>query len=138
MNELLGKLHVWPSLIAMNFIFMPMFIQGLAGVSRRLYDGGASYQFAESVVGLNRMMSYSAWLLGLAQIPFVINFFWSMRRGEPVEENPWQATTLEWAAPSPPPHGNFVTAPVAYRGPYEYSVPGGARDFAPQHQPTEA
>ena len=48
--------------------------------------------------------------------------------------NPWQATTIEWAAPSPPPHGNFVTAPEAYRGPYEYSVPGAATDYVPQNQ----
>ena len=48
--------------------------------------------------------------------------------------NPWQATTIEWAAPSPPPHGNFVVAPQAYRGPYEYSVPGAARDFLPQNE----
>jgi cytochrome c oxidase subunit I len=46
----------------------------------------------------------------------------------------WQATTIEWASPSPPPHGNFATAPQAYRGPYEYSVPGAAKDFVPQHE----
>ncbi len=49
-------------------------------------------------------------------------------------DNPWQATTLEWAAPSPPPHGNFATPPEAYRGPYDYSVPGHPTDFTPQFQ----
>ena len=48
--------------------------------------------------------------------------------------NPWQAKTIEWAAPSPPPHGNFLEPPQAYRGPYEYSVPGAATDFVPQNQ----
>ena len=62
--------------------------------------------------------------MGLAQIPFIINFFWSIKHGEKVNDNPWEATTLEWTAPSPPPHGNFLTTPVAYRGPYEYSLPG--------------
>ncbi|MCP3979675.1 MAG: cytochrome c oxidase subunit I [bacterium] len=138
MNEFLGKLHFWPSLIFMNCIFMPMFLQGLTGVSRRLADGGATYEFAEPVLFLNRMMSYAAWCLALAQIPFIINFFISIRGGEKVSNNPWEATTIEWAAPSPPPHGNFAAVPTAYRGPYEYSVPGEERDFTPQFQSKEA
>ena len=69
-------------------------------------------------------------LLAAAQIPFFINFWISWRSGVKVKsDNPWNATTLEWAAPSPPPHGNFVTEPTVYRGPYEYSVPGKKRDF---------
>ena len=43
-----------------------------------------------------------------------------------------RATTLEWATPTPPPHGNFPEPPVVYCGPYEYSVPGTPRDFSPQ------
>jgi cytochrome c oxidase subunit 1 len=73
--------------------------------------------------------------LALAQIPFIINFFMSMKKGEKVGDNPWGSTTIEWAAPSPPPHGNFVTPPSAYRGPYEYSVPGAETDFTPQCAP---
>ena len=49
-------------------------------------------------------------------------------------DNPWQATTLDWQTPTPPPHGNFITEPVALRGPYEYSVPGAKVDFTPQNQ----
>jgi cytochrome c oxidase subunit 1 len=121
----------------MNGIFLPMLIQGLGGVSRRLWDGGASYDFAQPVIHYNRMMSYSAWGLAIAQIPFIINVFWSIRGGKRVSINPWEATTIEWSAPSPPPHGNFTHAPVAYRGPYEYSVPGHVRDFTPQFEPPE-
>ena len=73
-------------------------------------------------------------LLNAAQLPFIFNFFWSIWKGEKVTENPWQATTIEWSAPSPPPHGNFVGAPAAYRGPYEYSVPGAPKDFWPQYE----
>jgi cytochrome c oxidase subunit 1 len=138
MSEGLGRLHFWPSLVFMNAIFMPMFVQGMAGMSRRLADGGASYDFAQNVLGLHRMISWSAWGLALAQIPFLVNFLWSLRHGEKVSDNPWEATTLEWQAPSPPPHGNFPEPPVVYRGPYEYSVPGQARDFLPQSQPSEA
>jgi cytochrome c oxidase subunit 1 len=135
MSDFLGKLHFWPTLIFMNGIFFPMFVQGMAGVSRRLWDGGETYAHAQDVLWLNELMSISAWGLGLAQIPFIVNFFWSLKRGRAADENPWLATTLEWAAPSPPPHGNFATQPVVYRGPYEYSVPGMERDYHPQFEP---
>src|ERR671911_186904 len=134
MNETLGRIHFFGSFVCMNVIFMPMFIMGLAGVSRRLFDGGASYDFAQPVLHFNVVSSWGAWILAIFQIPFIFNFFWSIWRGEKSGENPWQATTLEWAAPSPPPHGNFRTTPEAYRGPYEYSVPGAAKDFTPQYE----
>ncbi len=135
MSEKLGKLHFWPSLLFINGIFMPMFIQGLAGLSRRMYDGGDQYAHAQSVLPWNVFISYSAYGLLLAQLPFIYNFFVSMKRGEKVGPNPWQATTLEWAAaPSPPVgHGNFKEVPVVHRGPYEYSVPGHPTDYTPQN-----
>ena len=117
----------------MNGVFMPMFLTGLAGMSRRLADGGATYAFTKPVLHYNRMSSFSAWALALAQIPFIINFFWSMRKKERAVENPWHATTLEWSTPTPPPHGNFPVPPVVYRGPYEYSAPGATGDFFPQY-----
>jgi cytochrome c oxidase subunit 1 len=135
LSSFLGKLHFWPSFLFMNGIFLPMFVQGMAGVSRRLYDGGETYAHAQDVLWLNGVMSWSAWGLGLAQIPFIVNFFLSLKRGAEASDNPWQATTLEWAAPSPPPHGNFPTQPVVYREAYEYSVPGADRDFLPQNEP---
>jgi cytochrome c oxidase subunit 1 len=134
MNETLGKIHFAGSFVCMNVIFMPMFLLGLAGVSRRLFDGGASYDFAQPVLQLNVVSSWGAWILMLFQLPFIFNFFWSMRKGQKVGDNPWDATTIEWAAPSPPPHGNFAVAPRAYRGPYEYSVPGADKDFTPQFE----
>ena len=107
-------------------------------MNRRLWDGGASYQLAEPVLFLNTVMSHSAFLLGFFQLFFVANLFMSMRRGQATNTNPWQATTLEWATPTPPlAHGNFEHAPRAYRNPYEYSVPGAAADFVPQNAPDE-
>ena len=140
MSTLLGQIHFWPSFLFMNGIFFPMLIQGLAGVQRRLYDGGASYSHAQPVLHWNAFMSGSAWLLGLSQIAFIINLFWSLKKGEKVGSNPWDATTLEWAAaPSPPiAHGNFVEVPTVHRGPYDYSLPGASKDFTPQHQLQEA
>ncbi len=132
MCEVLGKIHFWLSFIFINGVFLPMFSLGLAGVSRRLWDQ-TQYAHAQPTQPLNVVISISAWCLGLAQIPFILNFFGSIFFGKKVEDNPWQSTTLEWAAPSPPGHGNFVTPPVVYRGPYEYSVPGSQHDFSPQH-----
>jgi len=135
MSERLGKLHFWPSLLFMNGIFLPMFIQGMAGVQRRLYDGGETYAHAQDTLWLNEVMSISAWGLAIAQIPFIVNFFLSLRKGAEAPDNAWDATTLEWAAPSPPPHGNFAEPMAAYRGPYEYSPPYSDREFMPQWQP---
>lgn len=139
MNDALGKLHFWLSLVFINGVFMPMFIQGLAGVSRRLYDGGQSYAHAQGVFHLNEFMSISAWCLAIAQIPFIVNFFWSIWKGRKVEHNHWDATTLEWAATTSPPlaHGNFATVPEVHRGPYEYSPPGNGKGYIPQHEPAE-
>ena len=134
MNDLLGKIHFWGTFLAMNGVFWPMLIQGLAGVNRRLYDGGLEYAHAQDTLQWNAFMSYSAWTLGVFQIFFIINFFWSMKKGQKVSDNPWDATTLEWTAPSPPPHGNFATPPRVFRGPYEYSVPGDPTDFTMQSQ----
>jgi cytochrome c oxidase subunit 1 len=148
MNETLGKIHFWLSLTFMNLIFMPMFAQGLAGMSRRMSDGGATYASAnmanEGVVGslsgavisANVAITHAAFGLLLAQVPFIINFFHSITHGRKVEnDNPWEATTLDWQTPTPPPHGNFDRPMAVYRGPYEYSQPGHEADFTPQNQP---
>jgi len=150
MSEFWGRVHFWSSLIFMNLIFMPMFAQGMAGMSRRMSDGGATYSLAEpdnadvggalsdTIMGLNVSISAAAWAMLLAQIPFIINLFWSVKYGKKVEsDNPWRATTLEWETPTPPPHGNFTKEIKVYRDPYEYSVPGAKEDFTPQAQPSK-
>ena len=140
MNENLGKIHFWGSFVCMNQIFFPMLIQGLAGVSRRLYDGGQQYAHAQGVLHLNEVMSIGAWVMAAFQVVFLVNFFVSIRKGKKVHENVWEATTLDWAAAPTPPiaHGNFASVPEVHRGPYEYSVPGHAKDFTPQNQLAEA
>jgi len=134
MNEVLGKIHFVGSFIAINVVFMPMFIQGLAGVNRRLWDGGAEYAHAQDVLQWNLTMSQGAWALGFFQIFFIINFFLSMKTGKKVDSNPWQATTIDWTDTTSPPlaHGNFAKVPVVYRDAYQYSVPGAKADFIPQ------
>jgi len=146
MSEYWGRIHFWSSFIFMNLIFQPMFAQGMAGMLRRLADGGLNYstiKVPEAIGGLTSFLislhTYILWAavgLGLAQIPFIINFFWSIKHGELTDsDNPWEATTLEWQTPTPPPHGNFDHPPHVYRGPYEYSVPGHEADFTPQNEP---
>jgi len=146
MNEFWGKVHFWCSLIFMNLIFQPMFAQGMAGMLRRMADGGANYSQAkvpgaigglsDRIMGFHTYILWAAVALGLAQIPFIINFFWSIKNGQKVtSDNPWGSTTLEWQTPTPPPHGNFAQTPQVCRGPYEYSVPGHPTDFTPQNQP---
>jgi cytochrome c oxidase subunit I len=151
MNEFWGRVHFWGSLIFMNLIFMPMFAQGMAGMSRRMSDGGATYSlanpdnadvtvgaFSDTIMGMNVSISAAAWAMLVVQLPFIVNLFWSVKHGEKVEsDNPWQATTLEWETPTPPPHGNFIKEVKAYRDPYEYSVPGAKEDFTPQAQPAK-
>ncbi len=135
MNEVLGHLHFWPSLVCMNFVFFPMLIQGLAGMNRRMYDGGASYAHNQTVLHLNGVISTAAFIMGAVQIFFIINLIWSMFKGEKIKnDNPWDATTLEWDTPSPPGHGNFTHPVEVFRGPYEYSVPGAKKDFTPQSE----
>jgi cytochrome c oxidase subunit 1 len=145
MSEFWGRVHFGLSFIFMNLVFGPMFIQGLAGMLRRMSDGGATYSLANSpgvegalpdfIMNMNKGVSHAAWMLGLAQIPFIINFFWSIKNGKKVEsDNPWQATTLDWQTPTPPPHGNFEKEQEVHRGPYDYSVPGAKSDYCPQNQ----
>jgi cytochrome c oxidase subunit 1 len=134
MNDLLGRLHFWGSLVGMNGIFMPMFLQGLAGMNRRLYDGGRGYELFGKFDGSFHLQAWSAVFLGVVQLIFIWNFFRSIKRGEQVSDNPWEATTLEWTTTSPPPHDNFGKTPVVHRGPYDYSEPGAKIDFTPQSQ----
>lgn len=134
MSDKLGKWHFWPSLLGMNLVFAPMFIQGMAGFHRRWYDGGKYFeQTSADWLWLNEVMTIGAFVLALGQIPFIVNVFMSIKGGKKItNDNPWGATTLEWATPTPPPHGNFTFDVTAERGPYEYSLPGAADDFTPQ------
>jgi cytochrome c oxidase subunit 1 len=145
MSEFWGRVHFFCSFIFMNLLFQPMFAQGMAGMLRRMHDGGANYSAATTdlktslpanILGMNVTISMAAWCLALSQVPFIINFFWSIRKGKAVtSDNPWQATTLEWQTPTPPPHGNFDKPITVHRGPYEYSVPGAKADYTPQTEP---
>ncbi len=133
MNEPLGKMHFWLTFVGAYCIFMPMHFEGIYGGIRRYADlSGDTYLAA--LRPMHEFMTVAAFATAAAQLIFFYNFFRSLSRGTKAAENPWRATTLEWATASPPPVDNFGgTFPQVYRGPYEYSVPGAAEDFTPQH-----
>ena len=140
MDEKLGKAHFWLTIIPYNLIFMPLFVLGAAGQHRRIW----SYDNFPEIAGgwyqdLRVLATVSMVVMLLAQFIFLFNFFKSMISGEKAGKNPWNATTLEWSAESPPPHGNWPEGlPNVYRGPYEYSNPERKdSDFWPQHLPPE-
>ena len=132
MNQKLGRVHFWLTFIFGNMTFLLMHIVGMGGMQRRIADP-TQYESLLKWQGMNQFMSVSAFLLFASQLLFVWNFFSSVFNGEKVGRNPWHANSLEWHAPSPPPHGNFgETIPTVYRGPYEFASPDVEEDFLPQ------
>jgi cytochrome c oxidase subunit 1 len=137
MNETLGKIHFWITFVSFNCTFFPMYILGMAGHMRRIYNP-QQYDFLTPIIPINEFISISSFVLGAAQFLFLANIVWSCFRGAKAIDNPWHANTLEWTTPSPPPQGNWRgTVPIVYRGPYEYSSPEVAEDFLPQSQSIE-
>jgi cytochrome c oxidase subunit 1 len=137
MNQTLGKIHFWVTLIPYYLVFLGMHFVGLGGTPRRYFSFG-QFEFTRRFQGLHVEITYLAFALGAAQLLFLFNFFWSMRFGKKAGPNPWEATSLEWTADSPPPHGNWgELQPTVHRWAYEYSAPGAETDFTVQTEDTE-
>lgn len=131
-NSFWGKVHFWLTFIGVYAIFTPMHFLGLAGNPRR-YAEFTAFEFLAPLASVHVFISIAAFVTVAAQFIFVANFFWSLFKGKKAEINPWQATSLEWTVPSPPPHDNFSGQfPIVRHDPYEYSVPGAAEDFIMQ------
>ncbi len=137
MNETLGKIHFWGTIIPFNLIFLPLFVLGAAGQHRRIYNYDNFPELALPWMQDLRILATLSLIVMLGfQLVFFYNCYVSLRRGKKAPANPWNANTLEWLAPSPPPHGNFGDKlPEVYRGPYEYNHPDRSEDFWPQHVP---
>ncbi|MES2307846.1 MAG: cbb3-type cytochrome c oxidase subunit I [Verrucomicrobiota bacterium] len=131
MNENWGKVHFALTFVFFNCVFFPMHNLGIGGMMRRIADPTV-YEHLRNLQPINQFVTISAILLGISQLVFFTNFFYSMFRGAKAGNNPWEATTLEWQISSPPTHHNFDTMPHVYCGPYEYSVPNMKSDFLPQ------
>jgi cytochrome c oxidase subunit 1 len=137
MNETMGKIHFFVTFIGAYAIFMPMHYLGLAGHPRR-YSQLTEVAYLHPLMPLQRFITIAAIITIGAQLVFLINLFWSMFKGPKAPINPWEATTLEWTVPSPPPHDNFGgKTPVVYHGPYEYAAPGAPQDFVMQTDPKQ-
>ncbi len=125
MNETLGKIHFILTFVGAYCVFMPMYFLGMAGNVRRYAQFVDPY--LQPLMPLQRFITVAALGLGAAQFLFIFNLFWSLFGGKKAGENPWQATTLEWATPG--------AARAVYRGPYEYAVAGQEQDFVMQNAP---
>jgi cytochrome c oxidase subunit 1 len=135
MSEGLGKAHFWLTFIGTYAIFMPMHYLGMAGGTRR-YSQYTEVAYLQRLMPIHTFMTYAAIITIASQFIFVINLFWSMFKGPKASDNPWESTTLEWTTATPPPHDNFGgRTPVVKHGPYEYGVPGAAKDFIMQSDP---
>jgi cytochrome c oxidase subunit I len=137
MNDSLGHIHFWMTIVSAYCVFFPMHFMGLAGVPRRYYANTAYDQF-NVFVDMNQFITFAAFLGGIAQFIFLFNFFYSIFKGKKAPQNPWDSNTLEWTAPVKHLHGNWPgEIPHVYRWPYDYSVPGHESDFIPQNIPDE-
>jgi cytochrome c oxidase subunit 1 len=134
MNETWGQVHFFLTFILFNIAFYSMHNIGIMGAPRRYRDltPWITPEQVPIMNSFNLVISHSVFLLLAVQLIFALNFFYSLFRGEKTDRNPWLSNSLEWAAPSPPPHGNFDQPLHVYRGPYEYSHPEVEEDYLPQ------
>jgi cytochrome c oxidase subunit 1 len=111
-----GRLAALIVFIGFNLTFFPQFILGYLGMPRRYWD----YSHMPEWQGLNVLSTAGASILAVGYLLPMVYFLWSLRYGKVAEDNPWQATGLEWRTPSPPPTFNFDETPVVTWEAYEY------------------
>ncbi|MEY2963198.1 MAG: hypothetical protein RL754_459 [Bacteroidota bacterium] len=135
MNKSLGYAHFWLTFVTAYGVFFPMHFLGMAGLPRRYYSNTAFPMF-DNLADINVLITYFAIIGGIAQLIFIFNFFYSMRRGPKATQNPWRANSLEWTTPVEHLHGNWPgSVPEVHRWAYDYSKPGAEEDFVPQNVP---
>jgi cytochrome c oxidase subunit 1 len=114
LSERLGQWHFWLAFVSFNVAFFPMHILGLMGMPRRVY----TYTPEMGWDNLNLLSSAGAVVFAASFAVLIANVIFSLRRGELAGDNPWDASTLEWATSSPPPPYNFARIPmVTHRDP---------------------
>ena len=107
-NEVLAKCHFWLFLIGFHMTFDFMHIPGILGMPRRIYtyEPGRGWEIWNLIVTIGVVFQAAG------VIVFVFNLLWSLFKGEPAGNDPWDAWTLEWSTTSPPPEYDFATLPV--------------------------
>jgi cytochrome c oxidase subunit 1 len=138
MNTKLGYAHFWVTLIAGYGVFFPMHFVGIAGAPRRYYEY-SNFDFLDSVMDLQPIISTFAIVGAIGQLFFLFNFFYSIFYGQKAVQNPWKSNTLEWTTPVQHVHGNWEgPLPEVHRWAYDYSNPAHEDDFVPQTTPALA
>ena len=134
MNETMGKIHFWGTIIGAYAVFWPMHYIGMAGVPRRYYRFD-SFDTFKHFSEMNEFITIAAFGVFLVSFLFVINFFYSIWKGKKMTtRNPWGASTLEWTTPIDTGHGNWEgKIPSVQRWPYDYGKDG--REFISQIEP---
>jgi cytochrome c oxidase subunit 1 len=123
MNEALGRWHFWLSIAGAYMTFLPMHLAGLGGNPRHYAQlvgiPNAASTLLARVIPLQIGITHAALLLASAQLLFLVNLARSFRGGRIAGENPWSATTLEWA---PTAFVRRASDPltVVHRGPCDY------------------
>jgi len=141
MNKDMGYLHFWITAISAYGVFFPMHFLGLAGLPRRYYSNTA-FPIFDDLLHINKVMTAFAIIGGVAQLIFLANFFFSIKKGKKAVQNPWKGNTLEWTTPIEHMHGNWPgEIPEVHRWAYDYSKVDdngdlwGGKDFTPQIVP---
>jgi cytochrome c oxidase subunit 1 len=135
MNERLGSIHFWITLFGAYATFVPMHLLGIAGHPRR-YSDLSGVQYVAAMEPLQRFITVAAIVTIAGQLIFLVNLFWSIRKGPAAESNPWNCATLEWTLPSPPQAEGFGgNQSQINHGPYEYDVSRVEKDFIMQDSP---
>ncbi len=136
MNETLGKIHFWLTLVGTYCIFMPFHYLGFAGNVRR-YSAFVN-DYLQPLLPVHKFITIAALCTGAAQLIFLYNLIYSRFKGAPAPQNPWEGTSLEWTVPSPPPFDNFGGKhPVVYHDPYQYGVESSTGDYVMQDSPEQ-
>jgi cytochrome c oxidase subunit I len=107
-NERMGRIAFWTMFVGFNLGFFPMHIAGLLGMPRRIY----TYPPDMGWNGVNMVTTVGSFLFALGVLIFLVDVLYSMRRGALAGINPWDAPSLEWSVPSPPPPYNFRVIPI--------------------------
>jgi len=134
MNDTLGRIHFWVTMVGAYAVFGPMHYLGMAGVPRRYYRFD-NFDAFKDFDDMNKFITIAAVITFLGQVLFVVNFFWSMWKGKKMtEQNPYGSNSLEWTTPIHAGHGNWPEKiPTVQRWAYDYGKDG--KEFIPQHIP---
>ncbi len=109
-SEFWGKLSFWLIFIGFNVTFFPMHFLGLNGMPRRtaVYDGNMGWNDA------NLVATIGAFILAIGIVVYFVVMIRTYFKGEKVSIDPWDARTLEWSLPTPPPEHNYDVLPTIH------------------------